>query len=164
MALLCAGVLAASMMLIGCTPKTESTTNEPPKTETPATNEMKLVKEGVLTIGSDCDYPPFILLEGDKPVGFEYDLMEAIAADMGLQLEYLPPQNFDTLIATVASGTKMDLAVSSLTITDERKESVDFCMTYFDSNQACVIRGDSAYTTVKDLEGKVIGAQSGTTG
>jgi len=118
----------------------------------------------VLTIGSVCDYPPFIILEGDKPVGFEYDLMEAIAQEMGLTLEYLPPQNFDTLLASVAGGAKMDLAVSSLTITDERKLTVDFCLSYFDSNQACVIRSDSAYTSAKDLEGKVVGAQAGTTG
>ncbi|MCL1847781.1 MAG: basic amino acid ABC transporter substrate-binding protein [Coriobacteriia bacterium] len=139
-------VLALSMALVGCS------------------GGKKLIKDGVLVVGSDCDYPPFIILDGDKPVGFEMDLMQAIADDLGYELEYLPPQNFDTLLTTLAGGAKMDIAVSSLTITEDRAKSVDFCKPYFDSNQACVVRGDSPYTKAKDLEGKVVGAQSGTTG
>jgi len=153
-------VLAMSMALFGCTGGGKGGTT----TGGATSDEIKLVKEGTLTVGSDCDYPPFILLEGDKPVGFEYDLMEAIAADMGLTLEYLPPQNFDTLLTSVAGGVKMDIAVSSLTITPERAQTVDFCTPYFDSNQACVVKGDSSYASAKDLEGKVVGAQAGTTG
>ena len=131
-AIIAAMVLVLSMVLVGCgnnsnnssgsnssnNSSSSSSSSGNNSSGNTSTNSLKLVKEGTLTIGSDCDYPPFIILEGNKPVGFEYDLMEAIAADMGLKLEYLPPQNFDTLIAAVAGGTKMDLAVSSLTITD----------------------------------------------
>jgi len=127
-------------------------------------SKKKLIKEGTLIVGSDCDYPPFIWLDGDKLMGFEYELMQALAADMGLKLEYLPPQNFDTLIASVRGGSKMDIVVSSLTITDERAKRVDFCIPYFDSNQACVTKASADYKSVKDLEGKVVGAQAGTTG
>ncbi|MDR2957892.1 MAG: ABC transporter substrate-binding protein, partial [Coriobacteriales bacterium] len=125
---------------------------------------LDLVTEGTLTVGSDCDYPPFIWMDGDKPVGFEVELMEAVAKDMGLKLVYLPPQNFDTLITAVQGGGKMDLAVSSVTINDERKESVNFCIPYFDSNQAVVTTKTSSYTSVDNLAGKVVGAQTGTTG
>ena len=52
--------------------------------------------------------------------------MTAIGEEMGLQAQYQPPQNFDSLIASVAAATKMDIRVSSFTITDERKELVDF--------------------------------------
>lgn len=162
-ALLCAGVLAASMMLIGCTSKTESTT-EPTKTETEATTEMKLVKEGVLTVGSDCDYPPFISMSGDEAVGFEVELMEAIGDHLGLQVEYLPPQKFDTILASVAAGGKMDIGVSSFTINDERKKMIDFCTPYFDSNQAVVALKSKAYANAAALAGLKVGAQSGTTG
>jgi ABC-type amino acid transport substrate-binding protein/serine/threonine protein kinase len=123
----------------------------------------KLVKEGLLVVGSDCDYPPFISLEGEQPVGFEYELMQAIAADMGLELEYLEPQNFDTLIASVRGGEKMDLAVSSLAINDDQ-ESVNFCIPYFYSDQACVTLASKTYTSANDLANKTVGAQSGTTG
>jgi polar amino acid transport system substrate-binding protein len=146
-------VLALSMALIGCS-------GETPEAE----GDLKLVKAGVLTVGSDCDYPPFISLEGETPVGFEYELMQALAADLGLTLEYLPPQSFDTLITSVQGGGVMDLAVSSLTINDKRKESVNFCTPYFDSNQACVTLASASYTKVSELEGKTAGAQSGTTG
>jgi len=147
--LFCVGVMVSVLALVGCSS---------------GPNELGLRKSGTLTVGSDCDYPPFIELEGRKPVGFEMELMQAIADDMGLKLKYLAPQNFDTLIASVAGGKKMDLAVSSITITDDRKESVDFCMYYFDSNQACVTKASASYKTAKDLEGKIVGAQSGTTG
>jgi polar amino acid transport system substrate-binding protein len=167
-------VLALSMALVGCSSGDKPTSNsgdkpaeevadKPADTGT-ATGGFELVKEGALIIGSDCDYPPFISLEGDKPVGFEYEFMQAIAADLGLTLEYLPPQSFDTLITAVQGGGKMDLAVSSLTITDERKESVNFCTPYFDSNQACVILASASYAKADDLAGKTVGAQSGTTG
>jgi polar amino acid transport system substrate-binding protein len=124
----------------------------------------KPVREGALVVGSDCDYPPFISLEGEQPVGFEYELMQAIAADLGLELEYLSPQSFDTLVPSVRGGGKMDLAVSSLTINDERKKSVNFCIPYFDSNQACVTLASKTYTSANDLANMTVGAQSGTTG
>ncbi|MCL1879399.1 MAG: ABC transporter substrate-binding protein [Actinomycetia bacterium] len=126
--------------------------------------DLGLVTPGKLTIGSDCDYPPFISMQAGKPTGFEEEMMQYVAADLGLELNYLPPQNFDTLIPSVNGGGKMDLAVSSLTINDERKESVNFAMPYFDSNQACVTLKGSGYTTADQLDGKVVGAQAGTTG
>jgi len=130
------------------------------------TNPLGLVTEGKLTIGSDCDYPPFIWMDEDtqSPVGFEFELMQAMATELELELVYLPPQNFETLIASVQTGGIMDLAVSSLTITDERLESVNFCTPYFEANQAIVVMSGSTYTSYADLEGKVVGAQSGTTG
>jgi polar amino acid transport system substrate-binding protein len=171
-AALAALVLALSVALVGCSgggTATGDSGGTPTGGSSNANNsgssdDLGLIKEGVLTVASDCDYPPFISLEGDKPVGFEYDLMQAIATDMGLTLEYLPPQNFDTLVTSVQGGGKMDIAVSSLTINDERKEAINFCAPYFDSNQACVTLASATYARVNDLEGKTVGAQSGTTG
>ena len=168
-------VMAMSMALFGCSSGNTDTsttdnsgtttdTSSSASTSTTSNDQYTLIKDGTLTVGSDCDYPPFISLNGDQPQGFEYDLMQAIADDMGLTLEYLPPQNFDTLLTSVAGGVKMDLAVSSITITDDREQTVDFCTPYFDSNQACVVMNDSTYTAAADLAGKTVGAQSGTTG
>jgi polar amino acid transport system substrate-binding protein len=143
-AVMAALVLVLSVALLGCskssTPPASDAGDKPANTpantgtDTSTKSELKLIKDGVLTVGSDCDYPPFISMEGEKPVGFEYELLQAIAADMGLTLEYLSPQSFATLIASVQGGGKMDVAVSSLTINDLRKESVNFCTPYFDSN------------------------------
>jgi polar amino acid transport system substrate-binding protein len=168
-ALVAALVLALSMALVGCTggngtPVPAPSTDTQAPSNTGGTDDLQLITPGKLTIGSDCDYPPFIYLENGKPAGFEYELLEAIAKDMGLTLEYLPPQNFDTLITSVQCGGKMDLSVSSQTITEERLESIDFCTPYFDSNQAVVTLKTSAYKSSSDLTGKTVGAQSGTTG
>jgi polar amino acid transport system substrate-binding protein len=99
-----------------------------------------------------------------QPNGFEYDLIKDVCDKLGYKLQYLNPQNFDSLIPAVASGTKMDIAISSFTINDERKKTIDFCIPYFDSNQACVVKDSSSYKTAKDLDGATVCAQSGTTG
>jgi polar amino acid transport system substrate-binding protein len=160
-------VTALSVALVGCSPAAPSSSSSGSSATsgaaTPAA-QLNLVKPGTLTVGSDCDYPPFIALEGSTPVGFEYEMMEAIAAVVGLEVEYLPPQNFDSILASVAAGTKMDVGVSSFTITSERKELVDFTLSYFDSNQAVVALKSKGYTSAMDLNGKVVGSQSGTTG
>jgi polar amino acid transport system substrate-binding protein len=164
-ALTCA-VVALSVALVGCsTPEPEPAASSSNAASTAsAATEPKLVKSGSLTVGSDCDYPPFIAMDGDKPNGFEYDLMEAVAKELDLDVVYLPPQNFDSILASVATGTKMDVGVSSFTITDERKELIDFCTPYFDSNQAVVALKSKDYTSAMSLNGKTVGAQSGTTG
>ena len=134
-----------------------------PVAATPAA-DLKLVTSGVLTVGSDCDYPPFIEMDGDKPAGFEYELMQAVGEKLGLEVVYLTPQNFDTIIPSVTAATKMDIGVSSLTINDDRLKNVDFCIPYCDSNQAVVALKSKGYKSAEDLRGKRVAAQSGTTG
>jgi polar amino acid transport system substrate-binding protein len=110
----------------------------------PSGGELKLVTPGVLTVASDCDYPPFIELNGDTPEGYEFDLMKEIAAELGLTLQYMPPQNFDGILVAIAGGSTADIGVSSFTINNERLELVDFCIPYYDSNQACVVLKSNA--------------------
>ncbi|MDR2493436.1 MAG: transporter substrate-binding domain-containing protein [Coriobacteriales bacterium] len=155
LAVVASAILALSIVLVGCTSS---------PSDAPAETKYKLVKNGVLTVASDCDYPPFIFLEGDRPNGFEYELMQAVAGKLGLELEYTEPQNFDTILSQVAAGTKADIGVSSFTITEERKQLVDFCKPYCDSNQAVVVRSNSEYTDYSELAGLAVSAQSGTTG
>jgi len=153
-------VLAMSLTLVGC----NGGSGGGGGSSNGDAAEMWNVTPGVLTVGSDCDYPPFVEMQGDQAVGFEPEMLQAIADELGLELEYLPPQNFDTILASVASGTKMDIGVSSFTINDERKQLVDFSFPYFDSNQAAVALVDSSYTSAMDFDGLTVGAQSGTTG
>ncbi len=126
--------------------------------------DLGLITDGVLTVGSDCDYPPFIWMDGEQPQGFEYDMLTAMCERMGLELEFLAPQNFDTLVASVATGGIMDVAVSSITINDTRREEVDFTDPYFDSNLSVSVMADSGYESLEDLDGLTVAVQSGTTG
>lgn len=127
-------------------------------------NDLKLVNSGKLTVLSDCDYPPFTTLDNGHAAGFEYDLCEAIAGKMGLQVNYLEPQKFDTIVTTIKSGGKADIGVSSFTINEERAKEIAFTDSYFDSNQGVVALKSSGYTSAADLADKKVAAQSGTTG
>lgn len=133
---------------------------------TPATeeSEYKLVEPGKLTIGCSPDYPPLEYQDGDKISGFTAGLMQEISDRLGLECNFLSAQNFDTLVAQVAAGTKMDVAASSITINPERQEQVDFSDSYYDSNLAIVVLKDSGYTSRDDLDGLPLGAQEGSTG
>lgn len=127
-----------------------------------------LVEAGKLIVASDLAYPPMESVPdgATDPVGFEVDMMKEIASRLGLTCEYLPAQKFDTIIATIKEGGKADVGASSFTITDERKEEVDFTDSFMDSNQALVTRTDATDTTEDALNvaGKKIAVQSGTTG
>ncbi len=158
-------LVAVAFAVSGCSqPAAQAPTPAPAtSTATPPVANYKLVTAGKLTIGSDLDYPPMEQLNGTQPEGFDVDLMTAIAKDMGLQISYLPPQNFDALLALVNSG-KFDVIASSLTINDERKKLIVFSDPYFESNQSIAMKAGSTYTSPADLKGKKVGVQSGTTG
>ena len=126
--------------------------------------EYKLIEQGKIIVGSDLDYKPMEYRDGDTATGFGVAMMYEIADRLGLECEFLPPQNFDTLITQVASATKMDIAVSSITITDERAETVAFSDPYYDSNLAIVVAKDATYASQDDLKDAVIGVQQGTSG
>ena len=183
------GVVAASLMLVGtlglfgCSSESapETTTNAPAETtaettastndqaateaeDTAATEgEVVLVEPGTLTIAASLDFPPFENLNGTEAEGFEVDLVNAIAEQMGLEANWVNSK-FDTIVPQIQTGGKSDLGVSGITITDERLEQVDFTEPIVDVNQSITVLKDSGITSVDDLAGKKIGAQSGTTG
>lgn len=129
-----------------------------------SSGSYKLVESGKLTVGSDLDYKPMEYLDGDKPAGFGVDMTQEICNRLGLEMNFLSPQNFDSLITQVNGGTSMDVAVSSITINDEREELVDFSTPYYDSNLAIVTLASSDIASASGLSGKPVGAQSGSTG
>lgn len=123
-----------------------------------------LVNPGKLTIAASLDFPPFENLEGEEAVGFEVDLMKALAEKMGVEAEYLPSTKFDTIIPMITAGGKADVGVSGFTVTEDRKKEIDFTDVLIDSNQGVVVMPGSGFTNVDDLAGKTIATQSGTTG
>lgn len=161
-ALVAAGVLASSLALFGCSSGGDqgASTGSAGGTDSGYT----LINDGKLTVAASLDFPPFENLNGDKPEGFEVDLMGLLAEELGLESSYLPSTKFDTIVPLIKTGGKADVGVSGITITDERLESVDFTDPICDVNQSITVLKDSGVTDVAQLEGKKVGGQTGTTG
>lgn len=115
-----------------------------------------------LTVGSDIPYPPF---EQGKPgnyTGFDVELMEAIGKKLGREVEF-QDTSFETIFRDVAQG-KFDAVISAATITGEREKAVDFSNPYYLSEQAVLVKEGSPIKSLKELEGKTVAVQQGTTG
>ncbi len=101
-------------------------------------------------------------MDGDEIVGFDIELMDAIAEMAGLEVEYTSME-FSTIIPAVNSG-QYDVGLSGFSITEERKQSVLFGDPYYSSAQVAMLPLDSTITSVEELKGKKLGAGLGTTG
>lgn len=115
-----------------------------------------------LVIGTSADYPPYEFLDSkNNIVGFDIMIAEEIAKDMGYELE-VKNMEFDSLVAGVQSG-KIDFAISGMTPTEERKESVDFSDIYYVAEHGIIVRNEDkdTYKTLDDLAGKKVGVQKG---
>jgi len=115
-----------------------------------------------LTVGSDIPYPPFEQGKPGEYTGFDVELMEAIGEKIGRTPEF-QDTSFETIFRDVGQG-KFDAAMSAATITEEREKAVDFSNPYYLSEQAVLVKEGSPIKSLKDLEGKTVAAQQGTTG
>ncbi|MBQ2975934.1 MAG: basic amino acid ABC transporter substrate-binding protein [Clostridia bacterium] len=114
-----------------------------------------------IVVATNPEYPPFEYVEGDEIVGYDIDMIEAIAAKAGFEIEY-SPMDFDAVIAAVATDFNT-IGVSGISITDERKLSVLFSDGYINAGLVVIVKADSGYETTEQLKGKLIGVQLGTT-
>jgi polar amino acid transport system substrate-binding protein len=104
--------------------------------ERPATNFADEI-----VMGTNAEFEPFEFRDGDKIVGFDIEMAHEIANDLQMNLK-VEDMNFDSLINALSSG-KVDMVLAGMTITDERKESVDFSDSYYTSNQVIIVRKTS---------------------
>ena len=121
--------------------------------------------EKVLRVGTNPTFAPFeFQAKGSNDLtGFDIDLAKALGKQMGYKVE-LVNLGFDGLIPALSTGN-IDLAVSGMSITEERKNAVDFCDPYYTSGLIVLVRPDETNIKgINDLVGKRIGAQIGTTG
>ncbi len=124
------------------------------------------LEDGVLSMCSDIPYEPFEFEgkgpDGLKYTGFDVELINAVAkkAELDLRVKVVP---FDGILGNLAAKD-CDVAVSSITITEERAEKVRFSEPYFDADQSLLVKKDGGAESLDDLAGKTIGVQSGTTG
>jgi polar amino acid transport system substrate-binding protein len=117
-----------------------------------------------IVIATDATWPPMEMVDENKEiVGFDIDLMKAAAKAGGFTVEFKNTA-WDGIFAGLAAG-EYDAVMSSVTITEERKETMDFSVPYINAGQILVVpQATSGVTTLSDLSGKSVGAQIGTTG
>ncbi|MCB9435763.1 MAG: basic amino acid ABC transporter substrate-binding protein [Anaerolineales bacterium] len=134
-------------------------------TQSTQPNRASQVEGEVIRVGTDAAYPPFEEIDEDgEYVGFDIDLMEAIAEDAGFEIEWVNAP-FDTIFTALSEG-EFDAVISASTITEEREEIIDFSDPYFVSSQSISVGLDMEEMVAgpEDLEGLRIGVQLGTTG
>ena len=124
--------------------------------------ESKEAAGGKLVMATNAEFPPYEFHDGDKIVGIDAEIAQAIADELGMELE-IEDIAFDSIIPEIVSG-KADMALAGMTVTEDRKASVDFSDTYAHATQVVIVKEDSDIASPDDLEGKKIGVQLGTTG
>ena len=117
---------------------------------------------GTLVMATNAEFEPYEYHEGDDIVGIDADIAKAIADILGLKLE-IQDMEFNCIITAVQSG-KADLGLAGMTVTDERKQSVDFTDSYATGIQSVIVKEGSSIKSIDDLKGKKIGVQLATTG
>lgn len=95
----------------------------------------------VLKMGTNAEFEPFEFVEGDKIVGYDIEVANEIANDMGKKLE-ITNMNFDSLIMALNQG-KFDMIIAGMTATEERKQEVDFSNPYYKASQRVIVRKSS---------------------
>ncbi|MFL0196545.1 ABC transporter substrate-binding protein [Clostridium sp. WILCCON 0269] len=124
----------------------------------------KIKKSGKIVIGTEEGYPPMEFRDSNgKLVGFDVDFSNEVAKRLGVKAEFLV-MDFNGLILALDSN-KFDAAIASISITDERKKTTDFSTPYVTGGQVITVKNETQNITgVKDLKGKVIACELGTTG
>lgn len=152
---------------------TEAATEASVKDETPATEaastaeaaaaDFTTVEDGKLHMATNATFPPYESIADDGTFeGIDVDIAGKIAEKLGLEL-VVDDMEFGSIITSVQTG-KEDIALAGLTVTDERKQNVDFTDSYATGVQVVIVPIDSDIETIDDLEGKQIGCQESTTG
>lgn len=116
-----------------------------------------------LVVGTNAEFPPFEYLNNDGEVdGFDVALIYAIGEKIGYDIEFVNME-FKSLVASIQNGS-LDASIAGMTVTDERKQSVDFTDSYYEAVQYIVTKKDSSIKGLEDLNGLKVAVQEGTTG
>ena len=159
------GLTLAAMMtisLVGCSSSSDGgDSNE-------VADKLQQVKDaGVLKVGTSAEYSPYEfhkVVDGeDKIVGFDDFIVQEIAKDMGVEVEYTD-MDFDGLLGALQAD-KVDIVLSGMTPSEERKQSVDFSEIYYTNSNVCIVaKGkEDSIKTSDDLKDLKVGVQKGTT-
>ena len=125
------------------------------------TAPSSLVSAGTLTVGSDVSYPPQEFMQQNQPVGFDLDVGAALAKKMCLKSAVVN-QTFTSILPAL-NAQKFDVIISAMTITDARKQTVNF-VPYFSAGEALVAKKGSKLhiTDLSQLCGMAVAVEEGT--
>lgn len=146
-------MLTAMLLLAACGRGDEETTSNSGDGDS---EQVKLV------IGTDAAFAPFEYLEGGEIVGFDVDILAAVMEEAGFDYE-LNNIGWDPIFPSLENGD-IDVAVSAITIMDDRLETYDFSIPYFESTHMVVFNEGMDIKSAEDIKGLRIGVQVGTTG
>ena len=118
--------------------------------------------KATLTMATNAEFPPYEFHEGDAIVGIDAEIAALIAEKLDMELK-IEDVSFDSIIPGVQAG-KYDMGMAGMTVTDERLESVNFSDSYAKGVQVVIIKEGSDIKSLDDLDGKMIGVQTSTTG
>jgi len=164
-------VIATVVFAAGCAEQgeeeaAEGTAEESAPVEETASAEVNASGEDMPTyiVGTEAQFPPFEIVDSrGKVVGFDVDLLNAIAEDQGFKVQYLD-QDFAGLIPALQTGN-VDIIASGMTITEEREQEVDFSEPYITAGLALAVPiNNEEIQSVDDLQGKTVAVQTGSTG
>jgi glutamine transport system substrate-binding protein len=113
-----------------------------------------------LVVATDTAFVPFEFKEGDKYVGFDIDLWDAVAKELGLSYR-LQPMDFNGILPALQTKN-VDVALAGITIKDERKKVIDFSDGYYDSGFMLLVPANSKINGAADLKGKQLAIKTGT--
>lgn len=113
-----------------------------------------------LVVAVDTAFVPFEFKQGDQYVGFDIDLWETIAQELGLDYK-LQPMDFSGILPALQTNN-VDAALAGITITDERRKAIDFSDGYYDSGFILMVGVDSDIQSTDDLKGKTLSLKTGT--
>ena len=128
---------------------------------------QKIKESGKIVVGTASGYPPYEFIDASKAdktvIGIDMEIAQALADKLGVKLE-VQDMNFQSLLSSLTSG-KVDIAISGINPTDERRKTMDFSDNYLPTEQMVLIRKADAdkYKSLEDLYGKTIGVQKSTT-
>ena len=155
------------------TEETDAAAEETTETEDAAATEettedaaLETVKEGVITFATNPEFPPFEFITADGVIdefdGIDMAIAKQIAEENGMQAA-MESMEFDSLLVALQNG-QIDAVIAGMTVTDERKEAVDFSTPYYTATQVMIVREDSDIAAAADMADKKICVVQGYTG
>lgn len=159
-----AGLFGIGLLLAACGKKEEpAPAAAPAAAPAPVASAPAPAPAKVYVVGTDAAYAPFEFQnEKGEIVGFSIDLLQAVAAKGGFEVKFVNTP-WEGIFNALQQGDR-DLLISSITITDERKQTMDFSTPYFDAYQLIAVKGSSKVAKFDDLKKLKVGVQTGTTG
>ena len=141
-------MLAIVLLLVACSNKPD--------------DSSKSSTKKVIKVATDANYAPMEYMDKDKIVGFDIDFLAAVMAEA--KLEYtITHTGWETMLESVKQGTEYDAGISSVSITEERKETYEFSLPYFESTNMILTNEGSDIKSALDLKDKKVAVQSSTT-